>query len=960
MGEESGAVRVDRPRITRREAEVLTLVCEHLTNAEIGVRLHVSERTVESHVTSLLRNFGVADRRELIRHAQPANVLIDSLPASLELLADRSTYVGRAPELRVLREAWLRAAAGHTVAVVVSGEAGSGKSRLVAEFARELHDAGGRVMLGASFEDEQDAYQPFVELLTADATRLVDSEVVRRAGDGATALAVLSADLRRRLGLSRQPVGRVADRVPVIDAICGWLAASTAAGSPLLLVLEDLHWMSSTGREVVRSLLRRRPQARTLVVCTTRDTSPDIDADLSRLLGDLERLPTVQTMRLGGLDTHEIAQLAGVRATEAEQIHANTDGNPLLVLHAAAIDRHGESLSSLLGRRGALLDPSTRDTLDLAATIGAEFDAALLVTDDGDGLPSVLESLEAAERAGWILALPGRTGRFAFVHPLFRTHRYESLPLRRRLELHLQAAIALAQRDDERSQSEQARHACLAVPLGDVRTAIELACRAGDAAERCCAYQEAAAHYRRAHDALGALDPPDAATSLDVTVRLGAVMHHAGDGRGLDMLLDAADRARRIGDQAALVRAATAIPHFGAILNPLGDDPRPMEITEAALAVLDDVPSRERAVLTADLACHLLYTGLVAQAIEASSEALAVARSLDDPDLVATVAMACRHVAYFPARLDDYELLTYELRDLGHRLGRVPFEVSGLFGIAILHRCRGELDRWRRALERCREALAHHPLAFFQLSLLGEAINDLLLQGRLADAELLVAQLAPAETAIGHPLVWTALYVAPLRRLQGRDDEIRRPLERAVRVRRGQPAVRRAMLGAVYARIGEHGQARRILEEVRDVHVPEMLGWDVFHSELAEIADIERDTGSAQRVIDAVDAYRGQLSSFGPVVGRPYDQMLAQASLAVDPSAAEQHAVRAVNHSRQRNTPVHLARELTFLAEARRRCGASLKEVRPLVAEAQALAQVTCAAVVDADIERFGLAGTRQ
>jgi hypothetical protein len=125
------------------------------------------------------------------------------------------------------------------------------------------------------------------------------------------------------------------------------------------------------------------------------------------------------------------------------------------------------------------------------------------------------------------------------------------------------------------------------VPLGDATTAIDLACRAGEAAERSCAYHEAAAHYRRAHDALGALDPLDPRTGLDVSIRLGAVLHHAGDPECLALLLQAAETARDTGDQTALVRAAIAIPHFGAILNPLGDDLRFMAITRDALDALD-------------------------------------------------------------------------------------------------------------------------------------------------------------------------------------------------------------------------------------------------------------------------------------------------------------------------------------------------------------------------------------
>ena len=113
--------------------------------------------------------------------------------------------------------------------------------------------------------------------------------------------------------------------------------------------------------------------------------------------------------------------------------------------------------------------------------------------------------------------------------------------MRRRLDLHARAADALAARPpDERLRGERARHACLAVPVGDARLAVDLSIEAARRDERAYAYDEAIAHYRRALDAAHAIDPPDPATVLDLTVRTGAALHHRGDPEGLPLLLDAA------------------------------------------------------------------------------------------------------------------------------------------------------------------------------------------------------------------------------------------------------------------------------------------------------------------------------------------------------------------------------------------------------------------------------------
>ena len=116
----------------------------------------------------------------------------------------------------------------------------------------------------------------------------------------------------------------------VIDGIRQWLT-TTAASTPTLLVLEDLHWSTATTRDVVRQLVRTAGRARLLVVATTRDTAPDLDVDLATLLADLERSPAVTRLGLRGLDRDEVAALVGVVADDADAIVADTGGNPLLV-----------------------------------------------------------------------------------------------------------------------------------------------------------------------------------------------------------------------------------------------------------------------------------------------------------------------------------------------------------------------------------------------------------------------------------------------------------------------------------------------------------------------------------------------------------------------------------------------------------------------------------------------------
>jgi predicted ATPase len=139
-----------------------------------------------------------------------------------------------------------------------------------------------------------------------------------------------------------------------------------------------------------------------------------------------------------------------------------------------------------------MLDPRDLAVLDLAAVLGAEFDARLLAAAGQRPMPEVVASLERAELAGLVHRQPGEAGRFSFVHALFRTARYEAIELGHRRQLHRQVARVLETGIDERLLPELARHASVAAPLvdteGDARagtTRARLSLRqAGDRAMR--------------------------------------------------------------------------------------------------------------------------------------------------------------------------------------------------------------------------------------------------------------------------------------------------------------------------------------------------------------------------------------------------------------------------------------------------------------------------------------------
>src|SRR3954453_4116329 len=231
---------------------------------------------------------------------------VHDLPGSLRL-PSVFPFVGRAAELAALRSHVPRAE-GRRV-VLLGGEAGSGKSRLVRELATAAGDDGVLVLYGACDAVVRTPYGPFVEGLDHLA-RTTDAAELRGAlGTTGGELARLLPDLPVRVGDLPPPARADPDteRHRLHTAVADLLTGISAA-RPVLLVLEDVHWADGPTLLLLRYLARAAGGARLLVLATFRDVEADVPEQLAEALADLRRSEAVVRMHVGALSGEDVTE----------------------------------------------------------------------------------------------------------------------------------------------------------------------------------------------------------------------------------------------------------------------------------------------------------------------------------------------------------------------------------------------------------------------------------------------------------------------------------------------------------------------------------------------------------------------------------------------------------------------------------------------------------------------------
>jgi DNA-binding CsgD family transcriptional regulator/tetratricopeptide (TPR) repeat protein len=552
-------------------------------------------------------------------------------------------FVGRTADLAVLLGAYERATTEeHASTVLVAGEAGVGKTRLVEEFGQRVDGAGGLVIAGACLEfDRALPFGPIVEALRELHRRVDDATLAEVLGSARSDLARLLPELAPE----SPPADSGDGDMPTARMFEHLLGALERLGDhvPTVFVIEDLHWADRSTRDLVTFLARNLRAGRVVVVGTLRSDDLHRRHPLRPVLAELER-SGVARVDVGRFTLAELReQIAGILDDEptvdlVTRIHDRSDGNAffaeeLLAATTECPDALSPSLRDLLLARVDALSDTAQRVLRIAAVIGRTAPHRLVVALSDRPEEDLLDGLrEAVAHQVLVTDVDGVTYRFR--HALVQEVVYEDLLPGERVHLHARLAQLLTDQPslcDGTDAILANELACHWYSARDLPRALQAAGQAARVAEQMYAYPESLGYAERVLELWSQV--PDAAelTGFD---EVGALRYAArqaemsGDfDRSLALVREANDRVDPNADPvlAGMLREREArvswmLDHGAGELLPLNH--------EAVRLVPAEPPSEERAIVLASLGQQLMLAGRNRDAIEWCEQAIAVAQQV--------------------------------------------------------------------------------------------------------------------------------------------------------------------------------------------------------------------------------------------------------------------------------------------------------------------------------------------
>lgn len=770
--------------------------------------------------------------------------------------------VGREPLLNRLDDLLGRALDGQGMTVLVSGQAGIGKTSLVHAVTAAAADRGAQTTWGTCVDvDGAPGHWPWAQVLSGLVRAIGIPHARQLAGDDVALLATLAPSL----GDASHGEATNRARLLLLDAATRFLDA-LAAERPLVVVLDDLQWADESSLALFDFVARAPQRSGLLLIGVYRhdELNPSARARLSALASHTLHL------HLQGLDAdavHELVeQLLGRRADHSmtEAIHRRTGGHPFFVREVTLLTDHDDgnvehippAVGDVIERRIGRLPGPTREVLQVTAVIGTEMLTDVVARALGMSTLDVEAAARDAVEAG-VLTPPGE--RLRFTHDLLRETILDRLDTPRRVVLHQAIGSALEERiarGGHFEPAELARHFIAAIPLDGPDRAVRWALAAAEADCGALAFGEAAAHLRRLRGAIAdaAVDMADDRL-FDILIAEADALARAGstlDARGL--LRAARDVAVRADEPDKVAQVALATAQLGARFATRRDEI--VAEVEGALGVIAGTDPVREAQLTAALARELQHSVPEdrPRAGPLSERALELGRRAGDPATLAACLLARHDVLWTPGAEDERAEIAREIVAVARSAGDDERHAEGLLLLANALLERGSpafeaaLDASLVVLDRLAQP-RHRYVAETRRACVA------LLRGRLDEAAERVDTAAALGDRIREPDTGNVRMSQRLEIVRARDqpEELRAFAADAVGHWTGAPIHAHAVAAGFFARAGDLDDAGHHVATVVELgtwRADRSYLWSVFVRELARAATALDDRPLCSQLLD--------------------------------------------------------------------------------------------------------------
>ena len=699
--------------------------CVSVLERELGIEPEAETKRLYHEV---LQSRAVHSAARGVSHPVPEAV-VPALPEA----ASGPPLVGRDPFLDQLRQAWDSACLGRGRISVVLGEAGIGKSRLVATLAGDAASQGGRVLVGAAHESER--ILPFGPWVDAFRRGGVITELEAQSTAAAPWIDELARVFPEIGGPTPPPRPGATDYLRVFEAVTK-LTLHLAEERPLLLMLEDLHWADEMSLRLLAYLGRRVAAGEVFVLATAREEelveAPRLRAALEELgrethfasialppLSQPDTAALVQTLARTGMGASALTRLG-------DQVWAASAGNPFVAvemiraLHEGRTDPLPQPVRDTIAGRLGRLPPHARHVAAVASVIGRDFDFALLLRAAGLTPDAAAEGVE--ELVGRrILHVVGE--RLDFTHDRIREVTYESLLPPRRQVLHGAVGHGLEDLYAERLAEVVDRLAFHYSQAQDAAKAVDYLARSAEQAVRASAHEQAvkALQDALAHARVLPESQRDRAI-LDLLLRQALSLSNLGRFREiLDLLLANGPRIARSQDP------RLAGPYFFRLAltySYLGEQEQAGRTAEQALAAAEQCGDDA----TMGKACYVLslqrhYTGHPREGIAFGERAVGLLERTGEANWLGLVhwVLGLNHHAL--GEFDEALAAEARVEALGEALAEPRLRSFAAWTTGWIQATRGE---WDVGIEACQRGVDLSP----------DPVNTALAVGRLGYAYL--------------------------------------------------------------------------------------------------------------------------------------------------------------------------------------------------------------------------------